>query len=190
MARQAERKAAHRMAILDAAEQLLARSGDDVSIEAVAHRAGLAKGTIYNHFANKDALLRAVARRVREVAAEKVTVAVNGIEDAPSRLAAGIGVYLALARDDPDRGAILARLIQEAIDPAAPINATLLAELERGNARGDLDAHPARAGVTMVLAVVQAAMMTAMGRDGRLPDAEAAEALAKFVTVALTARQK
>lgn len=187
MARQAERKVAHRTAILDAAEQLMARSGDDVSVEAIADRAGLAKGTVYNHFANKDALMRAVARRVREAVATKVAAAVNQIDDAPGRLAAGMDVYLALAREDPDRGAILVQLIQDSIDPGSPINAALLAEIERGNARGELEAKPVHAAVTLVLAIVQAAMITAMGNGSRPPDLHAAKVLVQFAIVALSA---
>lgn len=186
MARQDERKAAHRKAILDAAEQLLARSGDDVSVEAIADRAGLAKGTVYNHFANKDALMRAVARRVREAAAGRIAAAVNQIDDAPGRLTAGMGVYLALAQVEPDRGAILVQLIQDSIDPASPINAALLAEIERGNARGEFNAKPVHAAVTLVLAIVQAAMVTAMGIGGRPPDRHAANALVQFAVAALS----
>ena len=185
MARQAERKAANRTAILDAAEKLLAKSGEDVPIEVIADQAGLAKGTIYNHFADKDALLRAVARRVREAAAARVATAIAGIEDAPGRIACGMNVYLELARDEPQRGAILVQLIQDAINPAAPINASLLHEIERGNARGELDVYPARAGVVTVLALVQMAMILAMG-GSRPPDADAANALVRFATAALS----
>ena len=190
MARQAERKAAHRNAILDAAEQLLARAGHAATIEAIADHAGLAKGTLYNHFADKDALLRRVAQRVREAAALKVAQAIQGIEDAPGRLYAGIRVYLELVREEPDRGAILVQLIQDSIDPASPVNAALLAEIERGNTRGELNAKPVNAAVMMVLAVVQAAMNLAMGTAGRPPDPLGAEALVRFAIVGLSASPK
>lgn len=188
MSRQAERKAAHRAAILDAAEQLLAAAGSVVSVEEIAERAGVAKGTVYNHFANKDAVLRAVARQVREAAAAEVAAAVDGISDSRARLAAGIGVYLALARDDPDRGAILVRIIGEAVDPSAPLNAALLAELNRGNQRGELDAHPPRAAALFVLATVQAAMTMMIDRPGRPADHAAGRALTGFAIRALSAR--
>lgn len=186
MARQAERKAAHRAAILDAAEELLAISGEVVAIEAIAARAGLAKGTVYNHFADKDALLRAVARRVREAAAARVAAAVSDLYDAPSRIACGMNVYLALARDDPHRGAILVRLVQDAIDPGAPLNAALLSEIERGNARGEFDARPPHAGVAAVLAMLHAAMSLLMGSESRPPNADAAHAMVRLVLMALT----
>lgn len=183
--RQSERKAAHRAAILDAAELLLSQAGDDVSVEAIAHRAGLAKGTVYNHFADKEALLRAVARRVREAAAARVADVVRDIQVAPARLAAGMNVYLDLARDDPQRGAILVRIIQDSTNPGAPINAALLAEIERGIARGELDALPASAGVAAVLALVQAAMALVLGTGGCPPDLGAARAMVGLAVKAL-----
>lgn len=186
--KQSERKAAHRAAILDAAEILLAQCGDGVAIEAIADRAGLAKGTVYNHFADKDALLVAVAMRVREAAALQVAEVVRNIEDAPSRVVAGMNVYLTLAQENPNRGAILARLIQDAINPSASINAALLSEIERGNDRGEFHAHPARAGVATVLALVQASMIFAIGSAHQAPDNEAASALLQHAISALTGR--
>lgn len=186
--RQKERKDAHRAAILDAAELLLAQSGDDVPVEAIAERAGLAKGTVYNHFANKEALLRAVARRVREAAAARVAEVVNDLDEAPRRIKAGMNVYLELARDDPRRGAILVRIIQDAHDPGARINAALLAEIERGNARGELDVHPARAGVATVLALVQTAMTLIVGCRNRPADMAAANAMVRLAVKALSVK--
>lgn len=188
--KQSDRKAAHRAAILDAAEILLAQCGEGASIEAIADRAGLAKGTVYNHFADKDALLAAVALRVRKAAAAKVAEVVSQIEDAPSRVAAGMNVYLCLARNDPNRGAILARIIQESVDPSAPINAALMSEIERGIARGEFHAHPARAGVATVLALVQAAMTFVIGSSYRARDNEAAAALLDHAIYALTGRKE
>ncbi len=54
--------------LLDAAERLLSRPGGGfISIEAIAAEAGLTKGAVYHHFADRGEILRAVARRVSPV---------------------------------------------------------------------------------------------------------------------------
>jgi AcrR family transcriptional regulator len=61
---QAEDKHERHMAILDAAERLLARSPDRVAnVAEVADEAGLAKGTVYLYFPSKEELLLAVHER-------------------------------------------------------------------------------------------------------------------------------
>ncbi|MGA3029796.1 MAG: TetR/AcrR family transcriptional regulator [Candidatus Limnocylindrales bacterium] len=54
--------------LVDAAVRLFSRPGAGlISIEAIAAEAGLTKGAIYHHFADRAELLRAVARRVSPV---------------------------------------------------------------------------------------------------------------------------
>src|SRR5439155_24293704 len=53
------RDAAHE-AILDAAEEAFARHGMDAPMEAIASLAGVAVGTLYNHFDSRAALLEAL----------------------------------------------------------------------------------------------------------------------------------
>lgn len=48
--------------ILDAACELFLENGYQVGMDAVAHRAGVSKQTVYAHFACKDALFRAAAQ--------------------------------------------------------------------------------------------------------------------------------
>jgi len=56
-----------RSAILDAAEQVLAREGLNAGrMEDIARRAGVAVGTVYNHFADRDALLRSLLASRRD----------------------------------------------------------------------------------------------------------------------------
>ncbi len=59
-------------AILDAAEAVVAAEGaSKASVQAIAERSGVAVGTIYNYFRDKDGLLEAIfARRREELYAE------------------------------------------------------------------------------------------------------------------------
>lgn len=50
--------------VFDAARQALADKGFEVDIHEVISRAGVGAGTVYRHFANKEALYRAVAREM------------------------------------------------------------------------------------------------------------------------------
>ncbi|MFR0355182.1 TetR/AcrR family transcriptional regulator [Streptomyces sediminimaris] len=58
----------NREAVLDAAGDLFARRGDAVQMDEIAERAGLGVGTLYRHFADKQALLAAIiGRRFEEM---------------------------------------------------------------------------------------------------------------------------
>jgi AcrR family transcriptional regulator len=55
----------HRNAILDAATEIFARFGfKKASIDDIARRAGIGKGTVYLHFESKEELFAAVIRRI------------------------------------------------------------------------------------------------------------------------------
>jgi AcrR family transcriptional regulator len=56
--------------VLAAAREVFAADGTATSIEAVAERSGLGLGTIYRHFANKEALVSELARQLLEAAVE------------------------------------------------------------------------------------------------------------------------
>jgi AcrR family transcriptional regulator len=47
-------------AILDAAEEVFAEHGLSAGMDAIAHQAGVAVGTLYNHFADRQALIAAL----------------------------------------------------------------------------------------------------------------------------------
>lgn len=53
----------NREAVLDAASELFARRGDSVQMDEIAQRAGLGVGTLYRHFADKEALRAAIIGR-------------------------------------------------------------------------------------------------------------------------------
>jgi AcrR family transcriptional regulator len=54
----------NRQRVLDAAAGAFAECGTEVSIAEIAERAGIAKGTVFRHFATKEDLLAAIMRRL------------------------------------------------------------------------------------------------------------------------------
>ncbi|WP_369069573.1 TetR/AcrR family transcriptional regulator [Kineococcus terrestris] len=89
--------------ILDAARELLQEGSGAVTLRAVARAAGISAPSIYRHFEDVDAVLRAVvdeafadlARRLREAAA--------GASTPVGRLVAVCEGYLDFAREQPQR---------------------------------------------------------------------------------------
>src|SRR5919206_3781985 len=66
---------ATRDAILAAAEQAFAADGPRARMESIAERAGIAVGTLYNHFEDRDALWKALGRSRREALLARVDAA-------------------------------------------------------------------------------------------------------------------
>jgi AcrR family transcriptional regulator len=70
------KEAAHD-AILDAAEQVIGDQGIDAGMEAIAARAGVAVGTLYNHFADRHALIDALSEARRSALVGRIEKAVQ-----------------------------------------------------------------------------------------------------------------
>lgn len=70
----------NREAVLDAAGELFAQRGDAVQMDEIAERAGLGVGTLYRHFADKQALRAAIIGR-RFEAMTSLARAAEEVED-------------------------------------------------------------------------------------------------------------
>jgi AcrR family transcriptional regulator len=71
-------------AILAAAEEVFAERGlHQARMESIAVRAGVAVGTLYNHFQDREALLAALVRSRRKALLDRVDLALAGAEGAP-----------------------------------------------------------------------------------------------------------
>ncbi len=100
MNRNAERGRATREQIVDAAMALFAANGyDDTSIEAVLHAAGVSRGSLYHHFASKDALFWAVLERIEERVGAELAATTQDASDAVGLLRAGALGWIRLAGD-------------------------------------------------------------------------------------------
>lgn len=106
---------AHRERLLDAARQLLAEGGyPATSISALARRAGVATGSVYNHFASKQELLAAVFRHVAGHELGAVREAVRARSGVTEQLRALVEVFSYRALRSPRTAWAL---LAEPVDP-------------------------------------------------------------------------
>lgn len=71
-----------RVAILDAAEELIARHGlHDAALVQIAKRAGVAVGTLYNYFTDRDALIRGLFESRRATFRPRLLAAIQAGSD-------------------------------------------------------------------------------------------------------------
>lgn len=75
-------RATVRVAILDAAEQLIAKHGlHDAALVQIAKRAGVAVGTLYNYFTDRDALIRGLFESRRATFRPRLLAAIDAGKD-------------------------------------------------------------------------------------------------------------
>ena len=175
--------------ILDAAVDALATDAD-VSMAAIARRAGVVRATIYVHFPTREALLEAVTDRALSEVAEVIDAAEPDRGDASQALARVVrstwrtlGRYHALV-------AINTQLHGHAALHAKhhSVLTALQPLIERGQRDGDFRADvPAAWHLSMLLALTHAA--SAELQAGRVTDTEAEPALVDTILGALSGRR-
>jgi AcrR family transcriptional regulator len=151
--------------LLEAALQVVAEKGEAFSVSDVVARAGVSNGTFYNYFADRDALLDAVATRLAEAfAAESAAVAPRG--DAALRFATITARVLLHAAADPTHARALLRLeVPLALTKGA--SAYLREDLADGLTEGRFEVGPEDAVVDLVAGALLMGMR-------RIVDGEAA----------------
>jgi len=146
-------------AILDAAEQVFGEEGLSARLDRVAARAGVAVGTLYNHFEDRGSLVAALSRRRREALVARIDAALETTERSPfeEQLRAFVAAISAHARE---HGRFLAALVQSGEGPARQLPRGSVIDLlvaradvlvERGVAAGALRGEGAeRFGLALV----------------------------------------
>ena len=92
--------------ILDATGTLLVRDGPQCSMASIASEAGVAIGSLYNHFASKEALIRAVYDRLAAQLDAAVITEGTGGETPQAQLDAYIDAYIEFFWSDPQRAVL------------------------------------------------------------------------------------
>lgn len=131
-----KKKERTRQQLIAAAVDVLAERGEAFSISDVATRAGMANGTFYNYFNDRDELIDAVVPEVLTTFADESAVAVSS-QDAAMRFAAITARAFAIAEAQPDAMRVVLRLdaVQRAVMDGGIIG-HLRRDLEAGVAEG------------------------------------------------------
>src|SRR5690242_4314439 len=91
-----------RAAILDAARSAFADAGyHETSLDAVAARAGVSKGLLYEHFSSKRELYLAMLEMHVHELVERISGAVAGAEPGEARMQAGLEAFFGFVEERP-----------------------------------------------------------------------------------------
>ena len=159
LSRRNRRKLETRQALLDATHSLLAsRNLDTLSVDEIATRADVAKGTFYNYFADKEALARELAARVRLRMEDEIARVNAGVEDPVSRVARALCCVMRFGLREPRQAAAMMRLFPHATDPSAPLNAGVRGDIAAGLSRRRIVAPSEDTAIAAIVGVIVAGL--------------------------------
>jgi len=167
-----------RDALIRAGRELFSeRPVDAVAIDDIVQAADVAKGSFYNHFTDRDDLVRAVVGEIREALEARVGEVNAGVEDPARRVARAVCVYQRYALDEPMNARVLVRVHSGFASLSSPVNQGGIEDITAGLASGRFSIATVEAGLLFVMGVSQ----TAMARTCRDPQPALAISLAQQV---------
>jgi AcrR family transcriptional regulator len=174
-----------RDALLAAGFELLAeRPIDAIAIDEVVSRAGVAKGSFFNHFTDKPTFGNAIAEEVRRELESRVDAANAGLTDPVARIAGGMRVGVEFALTKRKHAIVMLRGLDVATAIDHELNRGLRADVEALVSAGLARPEAATSGVRYWLGLCQVAMLNVIERGhSRL---EAAARLREMLVLGLT----
>lgn len=140
LARGLSKRERTRAALLDAAVAVIAVKGMEAAkISDITTAAGMANGTFYNHFKDKDEILRETAVRVAAEIGRELDEEMSGVENAVTRVVRGTLGFVHLLLAEPEWAAVLMDGAGQLSEVRKDMMQYLRGDLERGLAQGKFD---------------------------------------------------
>ena len=179
------RAARTRSALIDAGLELLAvKPIDAIPIDEVVALASVAKGSFFNHFADKPAFAAALAAEVRLELEEQVGRANQDVEDPVERIARGFVVCAGFASANRKQAAVLLRSISGVSERSHPLNKGIAKDFDDAARQGLISGEARASGVLFWLGLCQAFMAYLVESD-RAP-CEAQKRASEMLVLGLT----
>jgi AcrR family transcriptional regulator len=131
-----------------------------IAVDDIVRAAGVAKGSFYNYFEDKDALARAIAKEVRIGVEAEVSEANARIDDPAHRVARAVCVYINHALSNPQAAGIMLRVYAGDVTEAA-LNQGVTHDVSDGLLKGRFAVASVEAGVLFILGVAHLALARA-----------------------------
>ncbi|OXM70055.1 TetR/AcrR family transcriptional regulator [Amycolatopsis vastitatis] len=186
---QQDRSAGTKAALVAAARELFAARGyQAVPADEITRAAGVTRGALYHHYADKRGLFRAVVEELERELTEEVGAAFGSAPDALTGMTNALGVFLdACLREEirrislTDAPAVLGWEVWREIEAEYGLG-LLAGALERARADGLIVETPVHALAQLVLsAVMEAARMIAAADDPARTRGEVQQVLAGWL---------
>ena len=144
-----------REALMNACGDLLSQQPiDAITINNIVETAGVAKGSFYNHFPDKETLAAEVSSAIRAELERLVEESNRNVTDPAYRLVRGMCIHLQLAVADPRRAMIMLRGAGWSSATDNPLNEGIKADIADGLASGRFEPRCEDAGVIQVIGAV------------------------------------
>lgn len=178
------RAARTRTALLAAGFDLLAqRPIDAIAIDDIVTRAGVAKGSFFNHFTDKQGFANAIGAAVRMELEARVGAANAGVDDPVLRLAGGMREAVEFALSQRSRAIVMLRGLELSTGINHDLNKGIRSDIDRLIAAGLARPEAARSGVRYWLGLCQIAQLNVIERQPSRRDA--AERLREMLVLGL-----
>lgn len=149
-----------RAALIAAGRRLFSeRAVDAVTVDDIVQTAEVGKGSFYNHFTDREALVRAISAEIRAGVERAVDRANAEVEDPARRMARAVCTYLRYALDEPERAGVLVRIHSGHTSMTAPLNRGLVDDIASGLATGRFAVPTLESGALYVMGVTQLALV-------------------------------
>lgn len=168
------RSARTRAALIDAGLQLFAeRPIDAVPVDEIVAAAGVAKGSFFNHFEDKQAFANSIATDIRLDVEARVAKANGDLHDPLERLTGGMVVAVEFALSQRRPAMVMLRGMTWSTSRDHPLNAGLRADIDACIAAGHFNEEAGRSGLLFWLGACQMVMVTVLAQNLSRADAAA-----------------
>lgn len=150
--------------------------GDALSLNRLADEAGVAHGTVYNHFRTKEELLEGLGIALVEEFSHEIAAASAGLSRGAERVSAGVRSFVCKAQANPELGTSLIKVIRHAEGLRSTLTAYIRRDLQEGVSQGDFRIASEEMAIAMVVAGTTGIISTLVeGNVVDTPDTVAAE---------------
>lgn len=148
-----------RSILIDGAIAAIAEHGlQGASIKEIASTAGVANGTFYNHFDDRDEILKEAAYSVAKEIADDIAVMVQDVPDGIARVVISTNTFMERAVAKPDWGALIVDASHHLVDVRYDLGEHLRADVSLAIEQGKLSEMPSQFLVHQIGALIALAI--------------------------------